>query len=330
MIHLVCPNPALDRTLIFDSIHVDSPNRPMEVRETPGGKSFNVAYALAHAAQLESGVPEIKVHAPLGGFTGLRVTELAASGGLDVTVVPVDAITRICTIAVDKGAGHTYPLYENGLEFDSASQNALQDSIVSHVSAGDWVVFSGSLPAGMGTDFIDAVVGACKSKGVFTAIDTNGDALVAAHEATPTMLKINDEELAQLTGSAAGRFDDPDEVAKALLHEVSADIPIVIITLGGRGAIARAGGELTQYTGESLHAVNPVASGDIFLGGLLSVVANESAPKLGDALEDASGMLPKAVRRAMSWAASNCMHDFPHIDDAEAQGFEASITQRSM
>ncbi|ABP89173.1 Fructose-1-phosphate kinase and related fructose-6-phosphate kinase (PfkB) [Streptococcus suis 05ZYH33] len=54
MIHLICPNPALDRTLLVEKIEKNIPLRPTEVRDYPGGKSFNVAYALR-----ENGVTEL-------------------------------------------------------------------------------------------------------------------------------------------------------------------------------------------------------------------------------------------------------------------------------
>lgn len=38
MIHLICPNPALDRTLLVEKIEKNIPLRPTEVRDYPGGK----------------------------------------------------------------------------------------------------------------------------------------------------------------------------------------------------------------------------------------------------------------------------------------------------
>ena len=35
MIHLVCPNPAIDRTLLVDGFVKSLPNRPYEVKEFP-------------------------------------------------------------------------------------------------------------------------------------------------------------------------------------------------------------------------------------------------------------------------------------------------------
>ena len=46
MIHVVCPNPALDRTVLLSQFKEDVVNRPSQVHENAGGKSFNVAYVL--------------------------------------------------------------------------------------------------------------------------------------------------------------------------------------------------------------------------------------------------------------------------------------------
>ena len=42
MIHLVCPNPALDRTVLLSQFKEDVVNRPSQVHENAGGKSLEL------------------------------------------------------------------------------------------------------------------------------------------------------------------------------------------------------------------------------------------------------------------------------------------------
>ena len=55
MIHLVCPNPALDRTILLHDLKEDLVNRPDAVHENAGGKSFNGAYVLNCEKDKEQG-----------------------------------------------------------------------------------------------------------------------------------------------------------------------------------------------------------------------------------------------------------------------------------
>lgn len=80
MIHLICPNPAIDRTLLFNTIETAIPNRPITVKEFPGGKSFNVAYSLSY----NNNRSDITIHTMLGGLYGKQVLNLANEKGYNV------------------------------------------------------------------------------------------------------------------------------------------------------------------------------------------------------------------------------------------------------
>ena len=74
MIHLVCPNPALDRTVLLSRFKEDVVNRPRQVHENAGGKSFNVAYVLNYEKGEEQG--NFCIHTMLGGKMGKMVFRL--------------------------------------------------------------------------------------------------------------------------------------------------------------------------------------------------------------------------------------------------------------
>ncbi len=110
MIHLICPNPALDRTLLVEKIEKNIPLRPTEVRDYPGGKSFNVAYALR-----ENGVTDYTIHTILGGQIGRYIQELNADGGNALRVVENSQNTRTCNIYVETSTGDVVLFYEKVL-----------------------------------------------------------------------------------------------------------------------------------------------------------------------------------------------------------------------
>jgi tagatose 6-phosphate kinase len=232
----------------------------------------------------------------------------------------------MCNILVDASTGQVLPVYERGLDFDAVEGEALRASILTSLQPGDWVVFSGSLPSGLEGSFLASLVTDAKAKGALTAVDASGEALIAAHLSAPTLLKINNEELAELTNSPVDRFACLDEVGKALLSEVSPAIPLAAVTLGPRGVVSRCGNTVFHHADGHLEVRNPVASGDILLGGLLAVLADKS-PLLGTTPTFSDDDVDAAVRLGMSWAGSNCLHDFPHVELAEAERHATTITR---
>lgn len=97
MIHLICPNPAIDRTLLLKTIEQAIPNRPIEIREFPGGKSFNVAYALSYTEE----PPALMIHTMLGGIYGDYVHTMAKEKGYHLAITATNKNTRMCNILVD-------------------------------------------------------------------------------------------------------------------------------------------------------------------------------------------------------------------------------------
>ncbi|MDG3132683.1 hypothetical protein MKL26_06600 [Streptococcus suis] len=108
MTHLLCPNPALDRTLLVEK---NIPLQPTEVRDYPGGKNFNVAHALR-----ENGVTDYTIHTILGGQISRYIQELNADSGNVLRVVENGQNTRTCNIYVETSTGDVALFYEKGFE----------------------------------------------------------------------------------------------------------------------------------------------------------------------------------------------------------------------
>jgi len=331
MIRIVCPNPALDRTVIVDELREGVPNRPLEVHEFPGGKGFNVAYAVARRTSAEKSDVRFAVYTVLGGRIGEKVRDLAEARSIPVVSLETANDTRSCNIVVEARTRKSYPIYEDGLQFSASDRERLGAAVTDGIGAGDWVVLSGSMPPGLRADFVAGVVRECRAANAQIVVDTSGPALVTAEEAGPTILKVNDEELSEAFDGAA--CDTTEQVASILRERVNQAIPLVIITRGARGTVARAGATVVELQGESISARNPVASGDIFLGNLVARLAQDRtrldalSPGTADPAQTVERVI-SAVREAMSWAASNCLHDVPFVDLAEAADYARSIRWR--
>lgn len=305
MIHLVCPNPAVDRTLLIDDIKIGTPNRPTEVKDSPGGKSFNVVHALTVEPLKHSYV----VHTMLGGENGARVRRLANERGIDLKVTEVKKNTRECHILVDTKNESIIPVYEKGFQLDDGTLEKFTKHLVESVQPNDTVVFSGSLMQGMPNDYINQIQQKVNDDSVKFVADTSGDGLKAVvQDGNPYLIKINDEEYNELFDI---ELDSKDEFLKHMQENLKS-FDHFIVTLGSKGIVAKYNKEFYLINTPSLEAKNPVASGDFLLAGLVRgiVLDQEFEPM---------------IKRAIAYATDNVTHWFPHIETNQLDQWERMI-----
>lgn len=308
MIHLICPNPAIDRTLLTKNFTPSIPNRPFEVKEFPGGKSFNVAYAIKR----EDPHCSLTVHTILGGHNGAYLRELAKKNGIPLTETNVEQNTRLCNIVVDTEKNTIYPIYEKGLQLSSSILETFTKKIVESVKERDIIVFSGSLMKGMPDNYIAQIIGKLANKNVKVFVDTSGKALVEAYKAKPQLIKINDEEILDLFPN---RKLYSNEDYYELLKEV--EIDYFIITLGAKGVIAKMKDDYYYLKAKEIDAKNPVASGDFFLGILTSYVEKNLNAE-------------EALKMAITYSTANCLNWYPSVNKEDINKIYNTITVKNL
>lgn len=306
MIHLICPNPAIDRTLLIDGFIEGKPNRPYEVREFAGGKSFNVAYAMA----FEAPTVDFCVHTIAGGRNGALLEELANANKTTLKLTEVATNTRVCNIIMDTQNNLTFPIYENSFDLNQELLADFTQQLKSAIAPEDYVVFSGSLMKGMPADYIAKLVEEFRNEEVKVFVDTSGEALVHAFEARPYAIKINDEEILDLFPDV--ELESVDSYGELLKSEAVADIPVFIITLGAKGIIAKINGDIVYVKAQKVAAKNPIACGDFFLGGLVKYIALQSDPVT-------------TLKKAISYSTANVLSWFPELKQSDIYEIYASL-----
>jgi ribokinase len=104
-------------------------------------------------------------------------------------------------------------------------------------------------------------------------------------------LVANEIEIAVIAGAAGHGHEDPRAAGAAL---AAATGIAVVVTLGGQGAVAYAGGEAWQIGALPITPVDSTAAGDAFVGTLAAAL-------------DAGAALPAALRRASVAGALACL-----------------------
>ena len=287
MIVTVTLNAAVDRTLTVPNFQPGHRHRASASLTSAGGKGINVARALK---RLEAPVVATGF---AGGRTGDRIIEELAAEAILNDFVRIADESRTSTAVVDPTAGTLSEIYEWGPAVRPEELETLVGKLHYLSRVASFVVFSGSLPRGVGEDFYAEAIRDLNRRGVQSVLDTEGEPLRIGVDAEPFLVSPNQGEAESLVGQEF--FEDED-----LLMALDA-----IADLGARNVL------ITQETScfalfreerrirrirASVARMEPVAAvgaGDVLLAGFLA--ARVSGRPLDDALRQGVGAAAASV-----------------------------------
>ena len=287
----VAANPSIDRLHEVEAIEAGAIHRPDRVVAVPGGKGLNAARA---AAALGGSVVAIALS---GGHAGAWIEERLAELGVARRTIRVDGETRTCISVLDRSTGHLTEFYEPGPPISASAFADLEAAVDEELATGSVGVLamSGSLPSGAPLDGYGRLVKAARNRGITSIVDSHGEALEAALDARPTVVKVNAGEAAEVTGTEVGDRSSAIDAAEALRRAGAAG---VVVTLGRDGAVVCDDRGRWGLVAASASGTYPVGSGDAFLGGLtVALAAGDelvAAATLGMAAAIANADLPGA------------------------------------
>ncbi|MFT4229337.1 MAG: 1-phosphofructokinase [Microbacterium sp.] len=267
MIVTLTANPSLDRTITLGAAlrpgHVQA---AVSAREDAGGKGINVARVVAAAGVDTLAVLPLSADDPFG----------AALGASGVPARPVAICGRArANVTITDPDGTTTKLNLPGAALEGAERDAVVDAVVEACAGARWLALAGSLPPGAGDDFYVDVIAAVRSRwgedAPLIAVDTSGAALRAVVErGAPDLIKPNDEELAELVGTAPLTGDD---LAASVLAVARALVPgrvaSALVTLGADGAVLVTADGAWAAGPPGIQVVSTVGAGDSSLAGYL-------------------------------------------------------------
>ncbi|MBF2782483.1 phosphofructokinase [Staphylococcus saprophyticus] len=304
MIHVVCPNPALDRTLFLSNFKPNTVNRPTFTKDLLGGKGFNVIRPFIHS-QFNNYI----IHTLLGGFIGFSLEKNVSDNNINCQITSIKDNNRVCTITIDESTHDTYQIYEKGPNIQNKEITKFIENIKEAVKIEDYVIFSGSLPSGMDSNFYMDTISLLQNKNAKCVLDTSGEDLKKGIEGRPWLVKINDEEFLELIGV---RYSDSIENVVKYVKSFN-KVENIIVTLGENGMIAKFGQKLFKVNQPKINVVNPIASGDIFLGSLIQCISQNSS-------------FIESLKYACSCALTNCLYWYPNLNDEFINKFIKNIT----
>ena len=263
----VALNPALDHTLELDHLRVGEVNRALRMQIDVGGKGINVASCLA----------DFGVHSAVTGQIGLanaaQFEALFNAKGIDNHCVYLGGLTRINTKLVDLSSGTTTDINMPGPSLTPDAIKALLEqlraTISQLVSAGSWVVTSGSLPPDWPANTYAGLIHHVHSLGGHVLLDASGAAMAAGLGAGPDIIKPNLAELSELIGRSLSDTASVVAAARELLARPSAP-GMVIVSMGGEGALFVNRQQALLAHAIPTELISSVGAGDAMVAGIVA------------------------------------------------------------
>ena len=309
MILCVTLNPCVDRTIFVDKLQLDNIIAGRRSKCIPGGKGNNVARCLkTFGLEADSFVL-------LGGYTGCLVEDMIREQD---RITPfafwTQASTREVVTVVEEGTHRQVAFKEPGTEVTPAELKGLLALLRLLVRRYEWVIFSGSVPGPALDDIYFHLIGEVRKAGGKAVLDSSGEALVQGLRAGPYLVKTN---LGEAGDAVSHRLTNEPEIWQAADRMQSPNpgfsCNIVTITAAKEGAYGMCDGERWRAFPPPIQTVNPVGSGDSFLGALVAGLAQGESFEHSLRLALAAGAANAAVWDAATFTMSDVEKLAPQV-----------------
>ena len=263
-------NPAIDETVVLDTLRPGHVHRASAVSSHAGGKGVNVASCLA-----DYGVPSIATGI-LGAGNASVFEALFAAKNITDKFIRVDGVTRTnIKLAHD---GDTTDINFPGLTIDDATTGKLREEIFEIANAESLVLLAGSVPVGIGAGIYAELIEALNAGGARVVLDTSGAPLTAALNAKhlPYCIKPNHSELEAFCGRELPANDDLIAAARDLNGR---GVALVVVSLGAEGSLFVSGEKILHASLPAIRVLSTVGAGDAMVAGIIAALQE------GDGLE---------------------------------------------
>ncbi len=263
-------NPSVDGASETDRIRPTHKIRTTGERYDPGGGGINVARVICAL-----GGAALPVYFR-GGPTGALLDELLAACAFAAHPIEIDDLTQISHAVFERETGLEYRFVPEGPTVSPTEWQSCLDAL--DALDFDYIVASGSRPAGMADACYRDVAAVASAKGARLVVDTSGPTLAATlagggvHLAKPSL-----GEFRALTGLA---LETPEAVEAEARRRVTDGVSdMLAITMGHEGAILATRETTLRLTPPAVPVRSAVGAGDSFLGAMTLALARGDTPE---------------------------------------------------
>jgi len=264
-IYTLTLSPSLDSATMTPQIYPEGKLRCSAPVFEPGGGGINVARAITHLGGKATAI------FPAGGATGEHLVALLADEQVAVDTVDARDWTRQNLHVHVESSGEQYRFVMPGAKLSDDEFRQLEEKVLT-IESGSLLVISGSLPPGVKTEKLTALVQAVLQRGIRCIVDSSGDALKAALEPGQLeLVKPNQKELSALVNRELNQPDDVRTAAEELVRTGKAHR--VVVSLGPQGALAVDKTGFVQVVPPPMKSQSTVGAGDSMVGAMVLKLA---------------------------------------------------------
>ena len=264
-IYTLTLSPSLDSATMTPQIYPEGKLRCSAPGFEPGGGGINVARAVTHLGGKATAI------FPAGGATGEHLVALLADEQVAVDTVDAKDWTRQNLHVHVESSGEQYRFVMPGAKLSDDEFRQLEEKVLT-IESGSLLVISGSLPPGVKTEKLTALVQAVLQRGIRCIVDSSGDALKAALEPGQLeLVKPNQKELSALVNRELNQPDDVRTAAEELVRTGKAHR--VVVSLGPQGALAVDKTGCVQVVPPPMKSQSTVGAGDSMVGAMVLKLA---------------------------------------------------------
>lgn len=266
MVITVTLNPAMDKTIVLDTLKEGSVNRVCQEREDAGGKGINVSKMIRNLQG------ETMATGFLGGHTGAQIRSQLDQMGIKHKFVEVEGNTRTNIKIVDKEKCLYTDINEPGAPVSAKALKALEDSVFGLMTENDVIVLSGSIPQNVEKRIYGKWIAMAKSMGIKAILDADGEALREGIQAGPYMIKPNIHELERYMERKIETTEQIIEAARSLLKT---GIEIIAVSMGEEGSVFVTRDKAFIAEALKIEVKSTVGAGDSMVGALAYAVSKK-------------------------------------------------------
>jgi len=254
-------NPAIDKSTSINALIPEKKLKCTPPVFEPGGGGINVARAIK---KLGGNATAIYF---AGGYSGKFLNQLLDHDEINSIVIETKQHSRENLIVLDTSANLQYRF---GMPGPVIEENEWKQclELIEKITDAEYIVASGSLPAGVPTDIFARIADIAKTKKAKFIVDTSGDALKYAVNEGVYLLKPNLGELSSLAGKEELKGNEEVvDVARDLINKGKCEV--IVVSMGAAGALLITKNEVHQIITPPVKKNSTVGAGDSMVAGMI-------------------------------------------------------------
>ncbi len=266
-------NPAVDKNSEVPQVVAERKLRCEPPVYHPGGGGLNVARALTELGG------DVAAYWACGGIIGQLLSHLLDDERIVHHPLAIEAQTRENLILFERSSDRQYRFGMPGAVLTADEIRTCIETLLAIHPPPEYLVLSGSLPAGVDQALYARVAGAMPSS-CRVVLDTSGTPLRRGLEAPVYLLKPNMRELGQLAGRQVEDDSQIRKVARSLIDQAKAEV--VVTSLGSGGAVLTTAEKHRHIRAPTVSIRSKVGAGDSMVAGLVHALSEGKS--LADAM----------------------------------------------